>query len=99
MVIVFNELLLMLRTLVDGKFADCLLDSGALHNFLSVNWCESNGLEYKQGKWFSVQLADGQEVPAGGKLYCLVDLGPMKTVLTFYILDCNVPCVLGLYFL
>ena len=99
MVIVLNESLLTLRTLVDGKFADCLLDSGALHNFLSVNWCESNGLEYEKGKWFSVQLADGQEVPAVGKLCCLVDLGPMKTVLTFYILDCNVPCVLGLPFL
>ena len=99
MVIVLNELLIKLRTLVDRKSAVCLLDSGALHNFFSVNWCEQNGLEYKEGKWFSVQLADGQEVPAVGKLCCLVDLGPMKTALTFYVLDCNIPCVLGLPFL
>ena len=32
------------------------------------------------------ELEDGQEVPAVGKLCCLVDLGPMKIVLTFYIL-------------
>ena len=99
MVIVLNESLIKLRTLVDGKSAVCLLDSGVSHNFFSVNWCEQNGLEYKQGKWFSVQLADGQEVPAVGKLHCLVDLGPMKTALTFYVLDCNIPCVLGLPFL
>ena len=50
MVIIFNESLIKLRALVDGKSTDCLLDSGASHNFFSVNWCEQNGLEYKQGK-------------------------------------------------
>ena len=59
MVIVLNELLIKLRTLVDGKSTNCLLDSGASHNF-SVNWCDQNGLECKQGKWFIVQLEDGQ---------------------------------------
>ena len=44
-------------------------------------------------------LADGLEVPAVGKVCCFVDLGPMKTALTFYVLDCNVPCVLGIPFL
>ena len=51
------------------------------------------------GKWFSVQLVDGQEVPAVGKLFCLVDLRPLKTALTSYVLDCNISCVLGLSFL
>ena len=98
MVIVLNELLVKLRMLVDRKSAVHLLDNGASHNFFSVNWCEQNGLEYKEGKWFSIQLVDEQEVPAVGKLYCLVDLGPIKTELTFYILYCNIPCVLGLSF-
>ena len=97
-VIVLNELLINLRTLTDGILSDCLSDSGALHNFLSVNWCDQNGLDYKLGKWFSIQLADGQEVPAVGKLCCLVDLGPMKMTLTFYILGCNVPYSLALLF-
>ena len=94
MVIVLNESLLKLQTLVDGKSTSCLLDSGALHNFFSINWCKQNDLEYEHSKWFNVQLEDGHEVPAVGKLCCLVDLGLMKTVLTFYILGCNVPCVL-----
>ena len=72
------------------------LYSGALHELFSVNWCEQNGLKHEQGKWFSVLLADGQEVSAVGKLRCLVYLGPIKTVLTFHVLYCNVPCILGL---
>ena len=44
-------------------------------------------------------LADGLEVPEVGKVRCFVYLGPMKTALTFYMLDCNVPCVLGIPFL
>ena len=99
MVIVLNESLINLRTLVDKKSTTCLLDSGASYNFFSVNWCDQNGLEYKQGKWFSVQLVDGQKVPTVGKLCCLVDLGPMKTALTFYVLYYNALCVLGLPFL
>ena len=99
MVIVLNELSIKLMTLVDGKSATCLLDSWASHNFFYANCCEQNGLEYKQGKRFSIRLADKQEVLTVGKLYCLVDLGSMKTALTFYILNCNIPCVLGLPFL
>ena len=33
-----------------------------------------------------------------GKFICFVDLGPMKIALTFYVLDCNIPCVLGIPF-
>ena len=98
MVIVLNELLINLRTLVDRKSAVCLLDSVASHNFFSVNWCDQNGPKYEWGKWFSDQLADRQEVPTVGKLHHLIDLGPMKMVLTLYILECNIPCVLGLPF-
>ena len=66
------------------------------HNFFSLNWSNKNGLEYKWGKWFSVVLSDGQEVLAVGKLCCPIDLGPMKIVLTFYVLDCYVQFSLGL---
>ena len=59
----------------------------------------TNGLEYEWGKCCSFQLADGQEIPAISKLYCFVDLVPMKTALTFHVLDCNIPCILGLTFL
>ena len=93
MVIILDELLIKLKTLVDGKSANCLLDIGASHNFFSIDWYVQNGLEYEWGKCFSVQLADGQEVPAVGKLHCLEGLGPMKTALTFYILECLYVCM------
>ena len=99
MVVVLNDSLITLRTLVAGKSADCLLDSGASHNFLSASWCRDNSLEFEEGDWFSIKLTDGQEVPAIGKVRSFVDLGPMTTALTFYVLDCNVPCVLGIPFL
>ena len=84
MVIILYKLLINLKTLVDGESANCLLDSGASHNFFFVNWCDQNGLDYKWDKWFSVQLADEQEVPSVGKLCCLVDLGPMKIAHLLY---------------
>ena len=34
-----------------------------------------------------------------GKLKCFVDLGPIKTVLTFHMLQCDFLCVLGILFL
>ena len=66
-----------------GNLPIGLLDSGASNNFFYVNWCDQNGLEYKWGKWFSIQLADGQEVHSVGKLCCLIDLGLMIAALTF----------------
>ena len=33
------------------------------------------------------------------KLSAFVDLGPMKTTLTFHVLQCDIPCVLGILFL
>ena len=99
MVIALHNQLITLKTTICGKLAECLLDSGASHNFLALDWCQKNELKVENGETFGVWLADGLEVPAVGKVYCFVDLGPMKTALTFYVLDCNVPCVLGIPFL
>ena len=54
MVIVLNELLIKLKTLIYGKLTDCLLDNSASHNFFSIVWCDQNGLDYEWGKWFSI---------------------------------------------
>ena len=99
MVIALHNQLITLKTTICGKSAECLLDSGASHNFLALDWCQKNELKVENGETFGVRLADGLEVPAVGKVHCFVDLGPMKTALTFYVLDCNVPCVLGIPFL
>ena len=44
-------------------------------------------------------MEDRLETHAVGKTHCFVDLGTMKTALTFYVLDYNVPFVLGIPFL
>ena len=99
MVIALYNYLISLKTIICGKSAEYLLDSGASHNFLALDWCYKNELRVKNGETFRVWLADGLEVPAVGKVRCFVDLGPIKTVLTFYILDCNILCVLCIPFL
>jgi len=99
MVVMLSNQLLSLDTTIGDRQATCLLDSGASHNFLSADWCQVGGLVYESSKHFDVRLADGQEVPAIGKIRCLVDLGPMKTALTFHVLQCDIPCVLGIPFL
>ena len=99
MVVMLNNQLLSLKTVINDCPATCLLDSGATHKFLSADWCKVNGLKFDSTEHFSVCLANRQEVSAEEKVKCFVDLGPMKTVLTFHMLQCDIPCVLGIPFL
>ena len=45
-----------------------------------------------------VWLADELEVPVVSNIYYFINLWPMKTELIFYVLDCNVLCILGIPF-
>ena len=99
MIVMLNNQLLSLKTVINDSPATCLLDSGATYNFLSADWCKANGLKFDSTEYFSIYLADRQEVSAVEKVKCFVDLGPMKTTLTFHVLQCDIPCVLGIPFL
>ena len=99
MVVILHNQLLSLKTVINDSLATCLLDSGATQNFLSADWCKVNNLKFDSTKHFGIHLADGQEVSSVGKVKCLVDLGPMKTALTFHVLQYDIPCVLGILFL
>ena len=99
MVVMLNNQLLSLKTVINDSPATCLLDSGATHNFLSVDWCKANGLKFDSTKHFYVYLADRQEVSAVIKVKFFVDLGPMKTALTFHVLECDIPCISEIQFL
>ena len=63
-----------------GKSAEYLLDSGALHIFLVLDWCWKKNLKVKNGESFGVRLEDRLEIPAVGKVHFFINLGPMKTV-------------------
>ena len=98
MVVMLNNQLLSLKTVINDNPATCLLDSGATHNFLSADWYKANGLKFDSTEHFSVYLAFGQEVTAVRKFKCFVDLDPIKTALAFYVLQCDIPRVLGIPF-
>ena len=86
MVVMLNNQLLSLKTVINDSPAICLLDSGATHNLLSAGWCKVNGLKLNFTEHFSICLADRQVVSTVGKVKCFVDLGPMKTALIFHML-------------
>ena len=67
--------------------------------FLSADWSKANGLKFDSTKHFSIHLVDKQEVSAVGKVKCFVDLGPMKSAITFHVLQCDIPCISGIPFL
>ena len=99
MVVMLNNQLLSLKTIINDSPATCLLDSGAIYNFLSADWCKANGLKFDFMEHFSVCLVDRQEVSAVENVKCFVYLGHMKTALiTFHMLQCDIPCVLGILF-
>ena len=98
-VVMLNNQLLSLKTVINDSPTTCLLDSSATHSFLSADWCKTNGLKFDSTEHFSVHLADRQKVSAVGKIKGFVDLSLMKTSLTFHVLQCDIPCVLGIPFL
>ena len=99
MLVMLNNQLLSLKTVINNSTATCLLDSGETQDFLSADCCQANSLEFNSTEHFSIYLADKQEVSAVGKVKCFVYLGPMRTVLTFHVLQCDISCVLVIPFL
>ena len=59
-VVMLNNQLLSLMTVINDSPATCLLDNYATHSFLSADWCQANGLKFDFSKHFSVYLADKQ---------------------------------------
>ena len=90
-----NNQLLSLKIVINNSPAICFLDIGATYSFLLADWCQANSLEFDSTEYFIVYLADGQGVSAVKNIKFIVDLGPKKTVLTFSMLQCDIPYVLG----
>lgn len=89
MVVMLNIFLISLEAMIGIKPAACLRDSGAYHNFLLLNQFKTNGLKFGIKQLFGVHMVDRQEVPSIEKVIWFVNLGPFKTALTIYILDCD----------
>ena len=76
-----------------------LLDSRVFYSFLALNWYWIIDLKVEKGETFGVWLADRLEVSKVCKVCCFFDLGTMKIAPIFCLLNCNVPCVMGIPFL
>ena len=96
MTVIFDHSLLHLIIGLAGNQTDFLLDSGATHNYISNYWCSNQGIEVLSGSQFDIRLADQQTVPGVRTCLLLAALGPFNTVLRFYIIDSDVPNILGM---
>lgn len=52
--VVFNDPHIHLETRFDDKIPDHLLDSGASHNSLALNWCKENMLKIENCNYFNI---------------------------------------------
>lgn len=76
-----------------------MLDSGASCNFVSLDLVRTLGLSVNIIDKYSVRLADGKMLSTVGKVVLHVKFaGGLKYASTFYVLDCNVPLILGMQF-
>ena len=72
--------------------------SGALYNILALDWCLKKDLKFENSETFGLWLADRLDFPIVGKVHHFVDLVPMNIALILYLLNTNVPCILGIPF-
>jgi hypothetical protein len=75
-----------------------MLDSGASCNFISLDLIRTLGLSCNVVNKYSVRLANGGMLSTVGEAVLNVKFGGFRYVGTFYILDCNVPLILGMAF-
>ena len=76
-----------------------MLDSGASCNFVSLDLVRTLGLSVSKIDKYSVRLADGKMLSTVGKVVLHVKFsGGLKYASTFYVMDCNVPLILGMQF-
>jgi hypothetical protein len=76
-----------------------MLDSGASCNFVSLSLVRTLGLSYDVVDKYSVRLANGGMLSTVGKVVMNVKFaGGFRYASTFFVLDCDVPLILGMQF-
>jgi hypothetical protein len=76
-----------------------MLDSGASCNFVSLDLVRTLGLSVSKVDKYSVRLADGKMLNTVGKVVLNIKFaGGLRYASTFFVMDCNVPLILGMQF-
>ena len=99
MIIILDHSLLHLNTGLERNQTEYLIDSGAIHNFISSQLCSAQGIEVITDSSFDIHVGNQQTVPVVGTCQILAALGPFKTVLRLYVINADVPIILGIPFL
>ena len=89
------------ESLLIGCYGEALLDSGASHSFVSVDFCKDNNIAYKPVRAPSAALADGSTIPIVGMVNNVhMNIGHFKFKESFLVVDINnLEVVLGMTFL
>ena len=76
-----------------------MLDSGASSNFVSMDFALRFGLVRNNVPTHRVRLADGSMVRTVGCVFVSVLFGKVHYCGRFFVLNCDVPLILGMEFL
>ncbi len=76
-----------------------MLDSGASANFISSKLADSLSLQYYNTQQFPVRLANGQMLHTYGSVVVDIVFGSYLYSGIFFVLNCDVPLILGMQFL
>ena len=94
-----NDGLLGLHGSVDGQQFVFMIDSGASANFTSSKLIDSLSLQYYNTQQFPVRLANGQMLHTYGSVVVDIIFGGYLYSGKFFVLNCDVPLILGMQFL
>ena len=91
---------LMFESLLVGCYCEALIDSGASHSFVSVDFCHDNNTAYTPVSAPAAALADGSAMPVVGMTASIqMNIGHFKFKESFMVVDINnLEVVLGMTF-
>ena len=100
MIVAVASNLIRIAAAIDSKRVSMLLDSGASHNFLSLELVGKLGIDVAPAAAISVRLADGSELTTSGVVTVPVRFAEaLQLNIEFHVLQFGLDCVLGMPFL
>jgi len=88
--------LLIIEASIEGQNIQCLVDSGASHNFISARYVPQSILPSRTG---TVSLADGSRRACTGPVYLAVRVQGQLTSVPFLVMETKFEAILGLQWL
>ena len=94
MTVILYHSLLSLNIRLTGNQTECLLDIDITYSFASGPLCSNQGIEVVINFQLDVRLFNKQTICVVRMCQSLVELGPFKIILRFYVFDTDVTIIL-----